>query len=249
MTPGQSSKSNVVVTFPNSHGKSENFRVYEAPVLSKKLSIKYPNIKTYVGFSNDGTGTRVRFSITPLGLNAMITSLDEPMTLIRPENKRSSIYMVYERDAHRDKKHDEFICSTEELQKKANANTLRAVDDQTLRTFRVAISGTAEYTNGWDDGNPANGDVQDDALAQVVSTLNRANEIFEVDMAITMTLVTDKTLLYTNAATDPYTGNLNNELQTTLTAEVGEANYDIGHLFHKDHVCHKLDSSLSPQFH
>ena len=64
-----------------------------------------------------------------------------------------------------------------------------------------------------------------------------------------MTLVTDKTLLYTNAATDPYTGNLNNELQTTLTAEVGEANYDIGHLFHKDHVCHKLDSSLSPQFH
>ncbi len=233
---GQSSKSNVVVSFPNSHGKSENFRVYEAPVLSKKLSIKYPNIKTYVGFSNDGTGTRVRFSITPLGLNAMITSLEEPMTLIRPENKRSSLYLVYERNAHRDKKDDEFICSTEEkLQKKASTNALRAADDQTLRTFRVAISGTAEYTNVWDDGDNTNGDVQDDALAQVVSTLNRANEIFEVDMAITMTLVSDKTLLYTDANTDPYGGgNLNSELQNTLTAEVGEANYDIGHLFHKD---------------
>lgn len=232
---GQSSKSNVVVSFPNSHGTSENFRVYEAPVLSKKLSIKHPNIRTYVGFSNDGTGTRVRFSITPLGLNAMITSLEEPMIMIRPENKRSSLYLVYERNAYRDKKNDEFICSTEEkLQKKANANTLRAADDQTLRTFRVAISGTAEYTNTWDDGDNTNGTVQDDALAQVVATLNRANEIFEVDMAITMTLVSGTSILYTDPATDPYTGNLNSELQSTLTAEIGEANYDIGHLFHRD---------------
>ena len=128
------------------------------------------------------------------------------------------------------------MCSTiDEIAENTNkTETLRAADDQTLRTFRVAISGTAEYTNTWDDGNPANGDVQDDALAQVVSTLNRANEIFEVDMAITMTLVSGIDILYTDAATDPYTGNLNSELQDTLTAEIGEANYDIGHLFHKD---------------
>ena len=90
------------------------------------------------------------------------------------------------------------------------------------------------YTNTWDDGDDTNGTVQDDALAQVVSTLNRANEIFEVDMAITMTLVSGTSILYTDAATDPYGGNLNSELQNTLTAEIGEANYDIGHLFHRD---------------
>jgi hypothetical protein len=49
---------------------------------------------------------------------------------------------VYDRNAHRNKKEDDFICSTEE-KLKANANksnTLKAADDQTLRTFRVAIS-------------------------------------------------------------------------------------------------------------
>ena len=31
--------------------------------------------------------------------------------------------------------------------------------------------------------------------------------------------------------TDPYTGNLSAQLQSTLTSVIGEANYDIGHLF------------------
>ena len=233
----QGLKSNVVVSFPNAHGALEKYRVYEAPVLSEELSQRYQNIKTYVGFSEDGSSSRIRFSVTPLGFNAMISSLDRPMVMIKPQGKRrSSLYSVYERDDHRNKKEDAFICSTKDelIQKTNTSEALRAADDQTLRTFRVAISGSAEYTNTWDDGDDTNGTVQDDALAQVVSTLNRANEIFEVDMAITMTLVSGTSILYTDAATDPYGGNLNSELQNTLTAEIGEANYDIGHLFHRD---------------
>ena len=231
-------KSNILVSFPNAHGTFEKFTVYEAPVLSQELAARYPNIKTYVGFSEDGSGTRVRFSVTPLGFNAMISSLEKPMVMIRPNNTkgRSSLYSVYERDNNRTKKEEKFICSTkDELQKSSNnSETLRGANDQILRTFRVAISGTAEYTNTWDDGDDSNGTVQEDALAQVVSTLNRANEIFEVDMAITMTLVSGISILYTDASTDPYSANLNSELQSTLTSEIGEANYDIGHLFHKD---------------
>ncbi len=233
----QSQKSNILVSFPNAHGTFEKFRVYEAPVLSEELAARYPNIKTYLGFAEDGSGTRARFSVTPLGLNAMISSLDKDMVLIRPAAKgRSSLYSVYEREDHRDRKLDRFVCSTiDEISENTNkSETLRGADDQTLRTFRVAVSGTAEYTNTWDDGDDTNGTVQEDALAQVVSTLNRANEIFEIDMAITMTLVSGIDILYTDAATDPYTGSLNSELQNTLTAEIGEANYDIGHLFHRD---------------
>lgn len=233
----QNQKSNILVSFPNAHGTFEKFRVYEAPVLSEELAARHPNIKTYVGFAEDGSGTRARFSVTPLGFNAMITSLEKDMVLIRPEAKgRSSLYSVYEREDHRNKKLDRFVCSTiDEIAENTNkTETLRAADDQTLRTFRVAISGTAEYTNTWDDGDDTNGTVQEDALAQVVSTLNRSNEIFEIDMAITMTLVSGIDILYTDAASDPYTGSLNSELQNTLTAEIGEANYDIGHLFHRD---------------
>jgi subtilisin-like proprotein convertase family protein len=107
----------------------------------------------------------------------------------------------------------------------------RDANDQTLRTFRIAISTTGEYTNFWDDGNNANGNAQQDALAQVVSTLNRNNEVFEVDMAVSFTLVSGTSIIYPNAASDPYTGSFNSQLQTTLTNNIGEANYDIGHLF------------------
>lgn len=230
-------KSNILVSFPNAHGTFEKFTVYEAPVLSQELAARYPNIKTYVGFSEDGSGTRIRFSVTPLGLNAMITALEKDMVLISPTAKgRSSLYSVYERGHHRDKKLEQFVCSTiDETSESANkSEALRGANDQTLRTFRVAISGTAEYTNTWDDGDDTNGTVQEDALAQVVSTLNRSNEVFEVDMAITMTLVSGISILYTDASTDPYSANLNSELQSILTSEIGEDNYDIGHLFHRD---------------
>ena len=57
------------------------------------------------------------------------------------------------------------------------------------------------------------------------------NEIFEVDMAITFQLVSGTSIIYPNAATDPYTGSPNAQLQATLTSVIGAANYDIGHLF------------------
>ena len=127
----------------------------------------------------------------------------------------------------------DFECFTEDeiLPIKESGMMYRDANDQLLRTFRIAISTTGEYTNFWNDGIPGNGNAQQDALAQVVATLNRTNEVFEVDMAVTFQLVSGTNIIYPNAATDPYTGNLNAQLQSTLTANVGEANYDIGHLF------------------
>ncbi len=234
----QNLRSSVSISFPNSRGELKKFIVYEAPVLSNDLSIRYPNIKTYVGYGVENNGNRVRFSVTPLGLNAMLSSIVDPMILIQPESTRSSLlYTVYERGVNWSKKDEKFICSTKnEIINNANKpQTFKTADDQTLRTLRIAISGSAEYTNTWDDGDDSNGTVQEDALAQVVSTLNRSNEIFETDMALTLTLVSGIEILYTDSSTDPYGGgNLNGELQNTLTSEIGEANYDIGHLFHKD---------------
>ena len=59
------------------------------------------------------------------------------------------------------------------------------------------------------------------------------NEILEVDLGVRLELVTDAFLLYTDTLTDPFTGDFNSEIQELLTNNVGEANYDIGHLFHR----------------
>lgn len=234
---GKANKATEVKIFiPNTQGDLEEFTVFETPVLSETLSQLYPEIKTYLGFSTTTKGVRARFTITPQGLQSMVSYPDATMNFVAPITKGNSTdHIVYTREARREHLKD-FECLTEDDPSKIDHdhNTAKDANDQILRTFRIAISTTGEYTNFWDDGDNTNGTAQNDALAQVVSTLNRTNEVYEVDMAVTFTLVTATEIIYPNATTDPYTGNLNDQLQTTLTNEIGEANYDIGHLFDYD---------------
>ena len=221
------------IYLPNYKGELEQFAVVEAPVLSAELSELYPNIKTYLGYSIDNQNVRARFSLTPQGLQTMISSPYHPVSFTVPSsNSNNTEYINYSRDARIENIKD-FSCFTEDEFIPFQNNNLisRDANDQILRTFRIAISTTAEYTDFWDDGNAGNGNAAEDALAQVVSTLNRSNEVFEVDMAVTFTLVTGTDIIYTDPNTDPYSGNFNGELQNTLTNVVGEENYDIGHLF------------------
>lgn len=230
--------SNSKVYLPNIKGELEQFVVVETPVLSQELSELYPEIKTYLGFSVENSGIRARFSVTPQGLQTMVSYPDAPLNFTVPLSKTdNSSYIVYSRDIRTEGIKD-FECLTEDefLPIDNSSISNRDADDQTLRTFRIAISTTGEYTNFWDDGNAGNGNAQEDALAQVVSTLNRTNEVFEVDMAVTFTLVSGIETIFANTTTDPYSQPVgapqsNNQLQSTLTSVVGEANYDIGHLF------------------
>ena len=81
------SRSNVVVAFPTHEGKLEKFSVVEAPVLSPDLALKYPNIKTYLGFSVDNPGVRIRFSVTPQGVQTMTSYPDKPTLFTVPTTK------------------------------------------------------------------------------------------------------------------------------------------------------------------
>ena len=229
-----SSSSMAEIYFPDNNGGMERFQVSETSTLAPEIALKYPNIKTYIGFSLDNPGTRIRFSITPQGLKTMSTYPDKPTLFTVPLNKGNvSQYITYDRNVRIDSKED-FECLTENeyVPIKEITSFNRDANDQILRTLRIAISTTGEYTNFWDDGDNTNGDAQEDALAAVVSTLNRTNEVFEVDMAVSFQLVSGTEIIYPTASTDPYSSSSpNGQLQSTLTSEVGESNYDIGHLF------------------
>ena len=232
-------KSNVIVNFPSVDGKIQQYRIVETQIFSSNDNqAQHPGIKTYLGSRTDGSGTRVRFSVTPLGLKAMISEPDKETVYIQPVTKVSNgQYIVYNRTAQINSS-DTFECLTEDVdisKRIISSEVSRDANDKLLRTFRMAMSVTSEYTNFQDDGNAGNGNAQQDALAAMVSTLNRTNEVFEVDMAITFVLVDtadDPALDLIYSGTDPYGGNLNGDLQTNLTATVGEADYDIGHLLH-----------------
>lgn len=229
-------RSNNIVTFPDEYGKFHDYHVVELPILSPELALQFPNIKAYLGFDLSNPANRIRFTVTPQGVQTMASSVNGNLTFVVPLDKfGSNQYIAYSRKS-KPNAVKEFECLTEnnmvETQDHNSATMGRDANDQILRTFRIAISTTGEYTNFWDDGNPDNGSSQEDALAQVVSTLNRTNEVFEVDMAVNFQLVSGISIIFPNADTDPYGGNLNGQLQTTLTTNIGEANYDIGHLFH-----------------
>ena len=229
-----SGKSNTTVTFPNEKGELESFNVIEVKTLSDALAARHPDIKTYLGFGVKDPLKRIRFSVTPSGVKSMLTGPDIPMTLIQPMREARGQYLVYNRLAKRNVKREPFECLTTDVAQRSSridGPTNRDANDQTLRTFEIAISTTGEYTNFWDDGS--DGDTKDDAFAELVSTLNRSNEVFETDMAITFQLVSGLSIVYDNPGSDPYTGSFSSQLQSTLTSQIGEANYDIGHLFHR----------------
>ena len=232
-------KSNKIINFPSVNGKMQQYRVVETAIFSSEdNAAQHPGIKTYLGSRVDDSGTRVRFSVTPLGLKAMISEPGKETVFIQPITKVSNgEYIVYKRTAQINSL-DTFECLTEEgdISKRIiSSEVSRDANDQLLRTFRMAMSVNQEYTSFWDDGNAANGDDRADALAQLVSTLDRTNEVFEVDMAITFVLVDTADdpaldLIFSPSFPDSYGTNLNGDLQTELTATVGEADYDIGHL-------------------
>ncbi len=226
---GVARKSDLIISFPNEHGVLENYRVFEASVLHPDLAAKYPGIKSYAGVNVDNAGDRIRFSISPEGLQSMRLGVDKSTVFIEPYSKTAQTYAVFSR-ADKPKRIGGMNCSTEpEVHNHAEKSgaVKRNADDGILRTYRIAVSTTGEY-GSYHGGTVAG------ALAAINSTMTRVNGLYESDFNVTMIVVANTDdVIYTNANTDPYTGSLNSQLQRTLTNEIGEANYDIGHLFHR----------------
>ncbi len=236
----QSLKTTASISLPVKNGVYQSFAISEVAVLSPELALKYPNIKSYIGFAIDNSGVRLRMSVSSHSVETMIVYPDGTTLFMQPTKKGGTEYVVYNRSS-KSRLNNAFECKTRndlstfaknETTKKSTLNEGGA-NNKTLQTFRIAVSTTAEYT--------AYHYVSDsiaDALAAINTTLTRVNEVFETDMAVRFELVDAPDLIYTNANTDPYSnastgveGAWSSELQNTLTAEIGNAAYDVGHLF------------------
>ena len=223
-TLSTSKNASKVIYFPNENGKLIAFEVSESSVFAPELAAKYPNIKSYKGNAVGNSKDKIRFSVSHKGFQGMMThSGDENSTFIqKTEDDR---YLIYSRDS-KDVVDDSFTCTTASNSTKQSSDTHKLVDAQVLRTYRLAVSASGEYT-AYHGGTVA------DALAGMNATLTRINEVFETDLGIRLELIANNDqIIYTDASTDPYTGSLNSQVQNTLTNVIGEANYDVGHLFH-----------------
>ncbi|WP_081988251.1 immunoglobulin-like domain-containing protein [Psychroserpens jangbogonensis] len=225
-----SKSSNVVLSFPNANGEFERFRVFEASVMDTELAARYPEIKSYAGQGIDDPTAIIRFSVTPLGFQSIRFSANKPASFIEAVTEDASVYSVFTR-ANKLNVNNDFECSvTESMNRSMNSDSgmsMRNADDSILRTYRLVVSATGEYTN-------YHGGTKALALAAIVQTMTRVNGIFETDFNVTMILINNTDdVIFTNSGSDPYTttGSYNGQLQSELTSTIGEANYDVGHLF------------------
>lgn len=226
-----SGKQGIMVDFPTIDGEMEKFQVWENSNFAPELQAQYPDIKAYIGKAADGS--TIHFSVSPSGIQTMILRPDRSAEFIEPYSKDRSAYVMFDSKT-RVNSQLPFNCSTED--RAINDGIIEQLgtearsNNQSYKTMRLALSCTGEYTQ-YHGGTVAG------ALAAMNATMARVNGILEIDLAIHLNIIANNNLvIYTNAGTDPYSpaeslNNWNLELQTALTATIGEANYDIGHLF------------------
>ena len=225
--------SNLIITLPNGEGKLENFKVYENSVMAPELAAKYPEIKSYMAVGIDNPNARAYFSYSPLGFKSMTLYPDQSAVFIEPVSDDLITYSVYKK-SDKKKAFQKFECNVIDeavnmVQPNNNTTHLRGADDGKLRTFRLALSATGEFTAYFGGTKAA-------TLAAMNNSMTRINGVFEKDFGVRLILIANNdALIYTNSTTDPYSdyankSNWKTENQTILTSTIGEANYDIGHL-------------------
>ena len=236
----KASRRSTVISLPNAAGGIEQFEVFEASNFEPALQLQFPDIRAFSGKGITDKYATLKLSISPMGVQTMVFRTDKENEFIEAYSKDHTIYAVFKSQ----KKSGKLLwtCSTVEQKsitelnrQAAGAGTaLRSGGD--LKTMRLAQSVTAEYSNYFGATSSAQVSL---VLAGINATLTRCNGVYEKDLALHLNLVAASTnVIYYNPATDPYDdaaagsgGTWNAQLQSTLTSVIGDANYDIGHLF------------------
>ncbi len=226
------------LSIPYPDGKFHTFSLEETQIMEPGLAAKFPNIKAYVG-TNPETGDNIRISIGKDGFHAMVFSKNGAFFIDPISNNKDNNYQVYYKKdidtqlLNKNFHEEEPIIADKqkfaEVKRKVESGLVERPSGTQLRTYRIAIAATGEYTQ-------FHGGTVEGALSAMVTTMNRVNGIYERDIAVTMVIIDNNDqLIYTDASTDPFTNNsagaFINEVQTEITNTIGSENFDIGHGF------------------
>ena len=229
----------VVVSIPNLDGQLETYQVWENSNFEPALQQRFPDIRSYVGKGLTDKYATINFSISPQGIQTMVFRADTGTEFIEGYDKESTVYVLFN-SSKRISGRLPFNCSTNDvslandLSGKFN-NTVMS-DQKNYKTFRLALSCTAEYSNYFGATSSAKVAL---VMAAMNNTMTRVNGVMEKDLAVHLNIINSNDLvIYYNRTSDPYSaaaagsaGAWNDELMNNLHATLGDAAFDIGHLF------------------
>ncbi|NBV14853.1 MAG: hypothetical protein EBS07_12435, partial [Sphingobacteriia bacterium] len=238
-------KSQYLIQIPSPDGILQTFRVVISSIMEKGLADKFPEIQTFLLKGVDDAYAQGRADWGPQGFHAMIRSPKGDF-FIDPYDTGTKLRYIsyYTQDFEKDP--DKIIPEAgvepqgtetspngSSEKKKVNldvaAKTAGASCIGTdLRTYRLAVACTGEYAVAA-TGNPSPTVAQ--TLAKIVTSINRVNTVYESEVAVRLVLVNNNnSVVYTNASTDPFSGNNNSnvligESQTVITSGIGANNF------------------------
>jgi subtilisin-like proprotein convertase family protein len=222
-----------MLTLPMPDGSFMRFKVMEAPVMHPDLQAKFPEIRSYAGVGIDDPAAYFRGDFTLRGFHGMISSPEHSTVYIDPFSTADiKYYQVYYRKDFQ--KATDWSCRFDEVNRETvpsplSANAEFMAGDCQLRTYTLALACTGEYAAFHGGTVPL-------VASAYVTSMTRVNGVFERDLSLTMQLHPNtNSLIYLVASTDPYTngdgGAMLTQNQTTCDNIIGNANYDIGHVF------------------
>lgn len=221
-----------VLELPKPDGTVSRFKVWESSIQEPGLQAKFPDIKTFAGQGIDDPYATIRFDLTQSGFHAQVLTVNGSYYIDPYARGEVNNYITYFR--HDVRKSGTFLCEVPDNPSNESLVTEAACRGTELRTYRLAVACTGEYAQapGVSAGtNPAI------LHAAIVTTVNRVVGVYEKEIAVRLVLVNNNDLVeFLNAGTDPFNGNNNagtliNESQVVIDANIGNANYDIGHTF------------------
>jgi hypothetical protein len=245
--PQETLSANNLLWVPRPDGTLERFQIFVSSILAPELAAKFPEIQTYAGQGVDDPTATIYFDVTPAGFHAQVRSATGAFYIDPYSSQGSTYYSVYgkgtaprqaftEQDADSALQGDvdAFVSSLGDSGAKVNSGgvgngSTASKNGVQLRTYRLAVAATGEYTAVF-GGTVAQGQ------AAIVTAVNRVRGIYEIDASISFELIADNDrLVYTDAASDPYTNNdgfaMLSQNQNNVDQVIGNSRYDIGHVF------------------
>lgn len=217
----------LLIPFPD--GSFQRFELVAYSMMEPALAQKYPEIKTFLGKGLDDPYANIRISMTPEGFSGIIHHLDGTIYIDPYPAVNQQLYFVYDKKAYRAARTFAEGSLPQDQVPGGGIPLMPLNSGQELRTYRIAIATTGEYS-------AFHGNTKSQVMAAIITTLNRVNSIYEREVAVRLILVNNNDrIIYLNPNNDPFTNNnsvlLIDESQATIDAEIGTANYDIGHVF------------------
>jgi hypothetical protein len=202
------------------------------------LAARYPEIKTYKVSGIDDPYASGRVDMTPRGFSGMLQT-SRGRVFIDPNyasGQANSYVSRYRSSAQPEQGQS---CGVAMLAQEPKASPVSAQKTAhrtpgSLLQYRLAVAATEEYVSAVYDSKLMDTNI-DQAQAAIVVAINRVNEIYERDLGIKLMLVANNDQLIEDGGNVSFS----NYDATTMIAEnqdwidktIGNAAYDIGHVF------------------